>query len=184
LKGREPVMRGNAGSGDTIYVTGTLGDSLAGLEILTADKSEDKKRFKALLGKHQRPSCRIDLVDYILETFKPGAMIDISDGLLSDLNHICNDSKKGFTLYKEDIPISDNLKKYTGEFNKDPYKLAMESGEEYELIFTSKISPDSINPEDKADITPIGVITDEGYKLMYKGQVEEIPISGWDHFKS
>lgn len=183
--GRMPVLRKNAKTGDTIYVTGTLGDSIAGLEILTSLKKSNKRDYKSLLDKHQRPSCRLDLVEFIIKEYMPSSMIDISDGLISDLSHICDNSKKGCKLFKEQIPISDTLKKYSQTFNIDPYKLAIDSGEEYELLFTSPRPTDDIKTgkKIKADISPIGEILDNGFYLMSNGKKEEIPVSGYNHFR-
>ncbi len=172
-----PVYRKGAGIGDRIYVTGSLGGSMAGLEILKSGDSRLLNDFSTLVNRHRRPECRLDLLDTIISKFQPSSMIDISDGLLSELGHIGRKSGRGFILFRDNIPIAENLKKYSLIQKKDPYIFAMNSGEEYELLFTSAGSPGPID-----GITLIGEITGGGFMLRSGGGIEEIVTSGFDHF--
>ncbi|MCP4134458.1 MAG: thiamine-phosphate kinase [bacterium] len=180
VSGRKPVLRDGAQTGDTIYLTGTTGDSMAGLELVMEENKDLHKEFRSLIEKHTRPTARFSMVDFILKNYSPTSMIDISDGLLSDLGHIAEKSGKGFLLNKEKLPVSEDLKKYSLLFNKDPYKFVLESGEEYELLFTSS---KKAALESGVPITSIGTITDSGFSLSINGIKKDIAIRGFDHFK-
>jgi thiamine-monophosphate kinase len=180
---REPVYRNGASTGDYIYVTGSPGGSLAGLEILKSGSRELMEKYKPLVDTHRRPSCRYDIMKKILEVYKPTAMIDISDGLLSDLGHICSESGRGFSLQKERLPVSGILSEYCNEKKKDPYDLLLTGGEEYQLLFTSALSPEEIPESKTGDAVCIGKITGNGYTLEISGNKREISPAGFDHFK-
>lgn len=181
---REPVYRGGAFPGNYIYVTGTLGDSSAGLDILKSGSREQRERYRPLIEKHIRPSCRYDVMEEIIEIYSPTAMIDISDGLLSDLGHICSESGRGFALQKEKIPVSSLLEEYCGENMKDAYDLALTGGEEYQLLFTSSLFPEEVPGNRTGDSVCIGKITDGGFTLEISGEKTEISITGFDHFQT
>ena len=181
-----PVLRSGARSGDIIYLTGSTGDSKAGLDILSSGKKKLINEFKSLVQKHQRPDCRLNLVDNIIDNYSPTSMIDVSDGLMSDLWQICRASNTGFKIDSEKIPISNDLKDYSGEKSIDPLDFALKSGEEYELLFTSskKINKKLFNKGgNNIAITPIGEIVKNGYFLDHKDKIEKIKINGFDHFK-
>jgi len=181
----DPLMRNSARSGETICVTGTTGDSKAGLEILLSSNQYENKDFSNLIKKHQRPVSRLDIIPAIIKKFSPTSMIDVSDGLLSDLRHICTASRKGFSLCKEKIPLSDELVEYCKKNASDPFLYALESGEEYEIIFTTAVSPDKIkkNFSNILPVTSIGKITDNNYVLSENGKESLVQIKGFDHFK-
>ena len=112
-------------------------------------------------------------------------MIDISDGLLSDIRHICNKSRVGFKLYQERLPLSAALLEFCNKFNKNPYEYALTSGEEFEILFTSnKNILETINVTiNNIPITPIGEIIADGNYFIRNDQIEEIAIDGFDHFQ-
>jgi len=174
------IRRKGARVNDIIYVTGNLGDSSAGLEILLAGNKKNFRQFPRVIEKHKRPVARFGIIKEIVSRFKPTAMIDISDGLLSDLRHICERSSTGFKLVEE-LPTSDELSKYCNQKKKSPQKYGLNSGEEYELLFTSnrKNVPISIN---NIPITPIGVIIDKGFLIAKNEKMCTIKITGFDHF--
>ncbi len=121
----EMVTRSGASVGDSIYVTGTLGDSLAGLEI----------RKGLLREKHLMPKARLQQGRLLAEQKIPSAMIDISDGLSSDLAHVAKQSGVGAQLECANIPISTSLKRYAKSIGANPLDYALHGGEEYELLF-------------------------------------------------
>ena len=117
-------------------------------------------------------------VKMIKEIFKPTAMIDISDGILSDLKHICAESRKGFNINCSRLPVHGELKKYCLEKKKDYISYALSSGEEYELLFTSQKNTENID-----GVTLIGEITENG-EIYNRSGKEWIPdIKGYEHFK-
>ncbi len=179
---REPVYRNGASAGDYIYVTGTPGESLAGLEILQRGSGRQMEKYGPLVEKHRRPSCRYDIMNDILDLYSPTAMIDISDGLLSDLGHICTESRRGFTLQKEKLPVSALLKEYCSEKERNPYEMVLTGGEDYQLLFTSALPPEKIPGGRTGDAVCMGEITDDGYCLEISGRKKEISITGFDHF--
>ena len=164
-------MRSHAQVGDLICLTGDLGKSWAGLESLMAGK-EGYTEF------HLSPQCRYEtareLAPYV------NAMIDVSDGLASEVNHICRQSRVGAEIILEDIPISHRTRE-TGELlGKDPMIWALSGGEDFELLYT--ISEDNIRHIEKTNPIIVGRITEEGIYLMDHG--ERIPLKGgYDHFK-
>ncbi|MEK6678563.1 MAG: thiamine-phosphate kinase, partial [Nitrospirota bacterium] len=125
------VKRDGAKPGDKIFVTGTLGDSSAGLELLKKGK---RKGF--LINRHLRPTPRLKEAYFIAQNMLATSMIDISDSLSTDLNHICEQSRVGAVIYEDKIPLSKELKK--AELKKGPLEYALSGGEDYELLFTVK----------------------------------------------
>lgn len=141
------IMRSGAKPGDLICVTGTLGKSWAGLEYLRKKEKEKRKKsknakYKILntkysnfcVNKNLEPHCRLD-ASQILKNYA-SSMIDISDGLASEVRHICEESKTGAIVYKEKIPLSKQTKEIAKFLDKDPYKWALSGGEDFELCFT------------------------------------------------
>ena len=169
------ISRDNAQVGDYIYLTGNTGLSKLGLELL--QKGEYISDYPSAVKKHLQPEPQRTLIDIILQNFSPTAMIDISDGMLSDLGHICKESKKGFVIEGGKIPHHSEIYKFcNGEKNK-MLDYSLTSGEEYELIFTSKIFNDSFN-----NITCIGRIIESGFFLEIDNSLREIKLTGYDHF--
>ena len=129
------ITRSGAGPGEGIYVTGTLGDSRAGLEILKEDiQITARKQRKAFL----RPVPRIQEAQFIAENLNPTAAIDISDGLSTDLGHICDESGIGARIYWQSLPLSPGTRKIARLMNIQPQMLAVNGGEDFELLFTAK----------------------------------------------
>lgn len=171
-----PVYRKGAKPGDKIYITGNTGLSKLGLEILNS--KTDQYKFPGSVEKHLRPEPCGKLLDIILKEYKPTSMIDISDGLISDLGHICTVNNCGFELYNDKIPADREIPEYCMNKKIDVSDFTLYSGEEYELLFTSK--KDII---DNNQITCIGNITSAGYTIISEGLISAIKINGYDHFK-
>lgn len=143
---KKAVMRSGARPGDRIYVTGNLGDSACGLELLKLInrqlylEDEDKTNsplkwpvMKPLVERHLLPVARDPKKLRGLAT----AMIDISDGLFIDLLRICDESRVGARVYLKQIPLSSSMKKASASLGIEPYRLATSGGEDYELLFTA-----------------------------------------------
>ena len=190
--------RKGATADEYICVTGHLGSSLAGLKVLKREKekfsqSTDQQTFKPNLEeylpaieKHLMPRPRLDISKILTERVNIGAMIDISDGLASEVHHICNNSGVGATIHEHNIPTESITQKIAEEFSESPTDYALYGGEEYELLFT--ISEAEYEKLDKLtnDITIIGRITEKekGIELIREqGEHEPLRFGGWDHFK-
>jgi thiamine-monophosphate kinase len=182
---KKAVMRSRARPGDKIYVTGKLGDSACGLELLkilgrpisleSGEKTDTPLKWpvmEPLLRRHLMPEAR-----------KPGriaraatAMIDVSDGLFIDLSRLCDESGVGAALSLRQLPLSSQMKKAAGFLGMDSYRLAASGGEDYELLFT-------VSPKRKVDAVCIGEITEsERVFIDLKGRVRPLRPEGYQHW--
>ncbi|MBI5116367.1 thiamine-phosphate kinase [Candidatus Poribacteria bacterium] len=131
------VLRSGAKPGDAIVVTGYLGSSAAGLEIVSGKQSEsDAERRSELIEAHLAPEPRCAHGVFLVENFEIHSMMDVSDGLAGDLGHICEQSKLGARIHADKIPISETLKAFCDSAALNPLKYALAGGEDYELLFT------------------------------------------------
>ncbi len=179
------LTRSAAAPGDQITVTGYLGLSAAGLKILKSKRKLDLKTISFFREAHLRPCPRV-AEGQVLVQHGVKAAIDLSDGLLSDLTHICKASRVGARVWTNKLPIHPLLK---SAFKKESLGLALSGGEDYELLFTAK--NDAIAKLKKImsiQITVIGEIVDDKQGqitlLNSQGKVVKRDETGWDHFKS
>ncbi|MFW5927776.1 MAG: thiamine-phosphate kinase [Thermoplasmatota archaeon] len=162
-------MRGDAEVGDLICVSGDLGKSWAGLELLRASE-EGYTDF------HLEPDCRLDLARKLAPHVN--AMIDVSDGLASEVNHICDESSVGASVEKEKVPISKRTKEAGEILGKDPMFWALSGGEDFELVFT--IPKENFDMIKSTKPIIVGEITEEGRYLL---NGEKKPLEGgYKHF--
>lgn len=189
------VYRNGANEGDLICVSGDLGGAYVGLQILEREKQiflENPKIQPDLEGKDYiierqlKPEGRRDIVDLLAQMkIVPTSMIDVSDGLASELMHICKQSEKGCTIYEEKIPIDPMTYETARELGIDPTVCALNGGEDYELLFTIK-QADYDRLKHDVDISIIGHITDQasGCRMVSKSNVvHELKAQGWSAFK-
>ncbi len=169
-----PIYRNGASPGDYIYITGDTGRSKAGLEILMEGMNFEK--YPSLAERHLRPTPFMN-IQMIKEIFSPASMIDISDGIISDIKHICAESRKGFSINCDRIPLHDELEKYCNYMGKESIPYALSSGEEYELLFTSQKLAENID-----GVTLIGEITERGEIYTRSGREWTPPVKGYEHF--
>jgi thiamine-monophosphate kinase len=186
------VYRNGAQNTDLIFVSGDLGAAYMGLQLLEREKlvfdgqpdfQPDFAGKEYLLERQLKPEARKDIVKLLAENhIKPTAMIDISDGLASDMLHICKQSKAGCTIYEERIPIDYQTALMAETFNINVITAAMNGGEDYELLFTVPLSL-----YDQVSALPgihlIGHITPEenGCNLITRdGQEMQLRAQGWD----
>ncbi|HEY1025234.1 MAG TPA: thiamine-phosphate kinase [Sphingobacteriaceae bacterium] len=192
---KDICYRNGAQEGDLICVSGDLGAAYIGLQLLEREKlvylenpniQPDLEGKDYIVERQLKPEARKDITEVLRSLdIKPTAMIDVSDGLSSDIMHICKQSKKGCNLYEEKIPIDPMTYDTARQFGIDPTVCALSGGEDYELLFTIKQS-DYDKIKHNADISIIGHITDEaaGYQLISKsGNVHELKAQGWNAFK-
>ncbi len=132
------LTRHGAKIGDLLYVSGTLGDSAGGLDYLERHKNSatHSKFIKYLVGRHLRPTPRIELGRLLIEKKLATAALDISDGLSGDLSHLCQQSQVGAHLYADQVPLSSHLQKYARQRHYEPLEWGLHGGEDYELLFS------------------------------------------------
>ncbi len=187
------VTRSGAKLNDLICVTGCLGGAFLGLTLLEREKKiylenpkiqPDLESQDYIVGRLLKPEARKDIIEFFeAENIMPTSMMDISDGLSSELMHICQQSLCGAVLHEEKIPIHDETRQYAYKLELDPTLCALSGGEDYELIFT--ISQDDYEKVNKnLDIAVIGYITEQEkkVKLITKGgNTHELKAQGWKH---
>lgn len=193
---KDIVYRNGAQEGDLICVSGDLGGAYVGLQLLEREKmiylenpniQPDLEGKDYIVERQLKPEARRDVVELLKEIdVRPTAMIDVSDGLASEILHICKQSDKGCNLYEEKIPIDPMTYETAREFNLDPTVCALSGGEDYELLFTvSQADYDKI--KFKMDISIIGYVTEPnaGCNLVTKsGNVHPLKAQGWNAFKN
>lgn len=188
------TYRNGANQYDLICVTGDLGAPYMGLQVLEREKRvfmenpEMQPKLEGndyILQKQLKPEARKDIIGKLANlNVKPSAMIDVSDGVASDLRHICHQSETGCKVYESKLPISNDAYHKGIEFGIDPTVAALNGGEEYQLLFT--VSQDDYDIiRDMNDITFIGYIAhaQEGQKLITRSNNEyDLKAQGWDAF--
>jgi thiamine-monophosphate kinase len=185
----EVLYRGGAKPGDRIYVTGTLGDSAAGLKITSGDASAPDSTASILIQSHNSPVPFLEAGKIIAKSKLAGSMIDLSDGLISDLRHICQASGVGARLFSSSIPLSKEVG-LLAEINRfDPYQLALYGGEDYRLLVTvppvNSIEFESLFVDGRpCHIYKVGEITlkKDIRIVMDEGREEAVQVKGYDHF--
>jgi len=192
----ELVYRDGAKVNDLICVTGDLGAAYMGLQLLNREKKiflenpavqPELQGFDYLLERQLKPEARLDIIQRFKTWYvKPTSMIDISDGLASEVMHLCKNSNTGCQLYEEKLPI-DHLTGELGiELGLDPTVAALNGGEDYELLFTLPVS-EYEKVKDRGEISIIGHMTETatGYRFIDRQQnMHELKAQGWDAFKS
>lgn len=182
------LYRKGASPGDRVYVTGTLGNAEAGLRLLKGELTGSDERGKRLIAAHNRPEPRLAAGRLIAESMCASAMIDLSDGLVSDLGHICRESGVGARIFAGRLPLSDALKTLCSANTLDPLEFALSGGEDYELLFTvPRKNADSLEKhleeEGHASFSVGEIINGKGVHLVTpEGTERAITRSGFDHF--
>ena len=188
------TKRSGAKENDLLVVSGDLGSAYMGLQILKRENEvfkvnpknqPDLSSYTYLLQRQLKPEARKDVIDFLSKNnIVPTSMIDISDGLSSEILHICKNSNVGCNVYEEKIPVSEELKSACDEFKLHPTTVAMSGGEDYELLFTIN-QKDYDKIKNSNDLTVIGHITSKTKEanLITKAE-QEVPITaqGWKSF--
>jgi thiamine-monophosphate kinase len=189
------VKRNSAKKGELLCVTGDLGAAYLGLTLLEREKKiflespqvqPDLEGEKYIVGRILKPEARKDIIDFFASSnVMPTSMIDVSDGLSSEILHLCKQSSLGCVLYEEKLPIAEDTRMAAFKFNLDPTACALSGGEDYELLFT--ITQDDYDIIAKSsDISVIGYMTDEeaGAHIFTKGGSKyPLTAQGWNAFK-
>lgn len=188
------VYRSGAQIGDIICVSGSLGAAYLGLQLLEREKQlflndpkmkPDLEGQDYVVGRQLKPEARKDIIELLNKNeIKPTSMIDVSDGIASDIFHICKHSEVGAFIEEEGVPIHQEAQLLAIKFNLDPITCALNGGEDYELLFT--IKPQDLDKiKFLPDIYIIGEIVpkQDGIKLHTKGgNIHNIKAQGWQHF--
>lgn len=165
-------LRRGAKPGDFIFVSGHLGNGRAGLRLF----QEDLKGFEQVRKSYLEPKAQLETALKIA-TYA-NSMIDVSDGLAPEIKHICDESNCGAVIYKDKIPIKDEVRNVARMLNEDEYDYALFGGEDFELVFT--VSKEKL---DKVNGLLVGeIIKNREIKLSSNGKEKEITESGYDHF--
>ena len=192
---KEVVYRNTAKETDLIVVSGDLGAAYLGLQVLEREKQvfkvdpnnqPDLDNYTYLIERQLKPEARKDISGLLKELeVQPTAMIDISDGLSSELFHICTQSKVGCKIYEDKLPLDPQVISACEEFELDSTMVALSGGEDYELLFTVPIS-DFDKVKANPNFSIIGHITAEnqGLQLITRANQEiELKAQGWNGLK-
>ena len=189
---QQVLYRNGARVGDTVFVSGQLGLAAAGLALLSQKVGAERQDFAPLFAKHLNPLARVELGKALAKSGLVHAMMDSSDGLATDLAHICTSSALGACLFVRQIPISPVLKEAAQLLHADPLDWALRGGEDFELIFTA--SPEkadeimALAQDCQLPVHPVGTMEKGiGIRLVQEeadGTLTETSLSyqGYDHF--
>ncbi len=185
------VRRSGARPGDVIWVTGYPGQAAAGLQLLLRAPEDSQILGHPLVKIYTNPSHRARVGEAIAKAGHATAMIDTSDGFLGDLGHICEESRVGAELFKEKLPLSDDLREAALMLHQDPYDFFLGDSDDYELVITCR--PEGAAPLRSVVsrccpvlLTEVGRITETVGNivlLLPDGDRRSINRSGWDHFR-
>lgn len=189
------VKRSTAKPGDLLCVSGDLGGAYIGLLFLEREKriflespgvQPDLEGEAYVIGRMLKPEARKDIIEFLAQAqIMPTSMMDISDGLSSEILHICKDSNVGCQLYEEKLPVAEETRKAAFKFEIDPTACALSGGEDYELLFTIPQSEhDKLVLNEQ--ISVVGYMTEaaEGAHIITKGgNKHAITAQGWNHLR-
>jgi thiamine-monophosphate kinase len=188
------VKRNGAKVNDLICVSGDLGGAFLGLTILEREKKifeqtgaqPDLENQAYIVGRLLKPEARKDVVEYFAaQDIMPTSMMDISDGLSSELLHICKQSNVGCVIYEDKLPLNEDSKNFAYKLELDPTACALSGGEDYELLFTVAQSDyEKINENNGLSV--IGYVTDAAagkHIITRGGNKHELVAQGWNHLK-
>lgn len=190
------VKRSGAKENDLLVVTGDLGGAYMGLQVLERERlifeenpsiQPDLDGHDYIIQRQLKPEARVDVINFLKELeVVPTSMIDISDGLASEVIHLCKNSKVGCHVYDEKLPIDGATSMTAIDFNLDPNTCALNGGEDYELLFTID-QKDFDKIKGNPHMTVIGHMTHETDGIYYvdkNGAAVELQAQGWSHFDS
>jgi len=196
VKAEDVVYRKGAKTNDLLVVTGDLGGAYMGLQILEREKEvfkvnpnnqPDLEAYTYIMERQLKPEARKDIIKLLKDLdVKPTSMIDVSDGLSSEILHICKASDVGCDLYEDKLPLDPQVISTCEEFKLDSTTVVLNGGEDYELLMTIS-QEDFPKIKGNPNLTIIGYITDKslGANLITRGE-RKIPLQaqGWKNFKN
>jgi thiamine-monophosphate kinase len=189
-----PAYRSGAKAGDRLYVSGCLGQSAAGFRLLTKIQKHSTLlrpgHLRELIKAHQDPEPQVALGHFLVRRRLVRAMIDLSDGLATDLRHICRASGVGALLDADQIPLSPALKAAADPLETSPLQLALTGGEDYQLLFSVpkglvKKVESGVREQFKRPLYPIGeIIPGQKIFIKFSNRVRILKETGFDHFNA
>ncbi|MFM1857775.1 MAG: hypothetical protein RLZ05_835 [Bacteroidota bacterium] len=189
------VKRSTAQKGDLVCVSGDLGGAYVGLLFLEREKKiflespgvqPDLEGEAYVVGRLLKPEARKDIIEFFeKETITPTSMMDISDGLSSELLHICKQSQLGCVLYEDKLPIAEATRQAAFKFELDPTACALSGGEDYELLFTiPQADYDKLVLNEQISVVGYMTEAEQGAHIITKGGSKHaITAQGWNHLK-
>lgn len=189
------VKRSTAKKGDLLCVSGYLGGAFLGLTLLEREKKifmenpqiqPDLENQDYIVGRLLKPEARKDIINFFAENeILPTAMMDISDGLSSEILHICKQSELGCVLYEEKIPVHEQARQFAYKLELDPTACALSGGEDYELVFTIAQSDyDKLVLNEQISVVGYMAEASEGAHIITRGgNRHELTAQGWNAFK-
>lgn len=189
------VKRSTAQKGDLLCVSGDLGAAYLGLLFLEREKKifmespgvqPDLENESYVIGRLLKPEARRDIIEFFTkEGITPTSMMDISDGLSSEVLHICKDSNLGAVLYEEKIPVAEEMKKAAFKFEIDPTACALSGGEDYELLFTlSQTDYEKLVLNEQISVVGYMTEPEKGANIITKGgSTYPLTAQGWNHLR-
>jgi thiamine-monophosphate kinase len=190
VKAEEVLFRSGARPGDAVLVTGSLGEAAAGLLVLKLGPGEVGEGWRHLVEACLTPTPRVREGRAIAATGRATAMIDLSDGLSSDVGHICEQSWVGVRLFAERLPISGAVREVAEVAGRDDWLLALEGGEDYELCLTVPAGAEEevaaqVRQETGVQVTCVGeILRQQAGRWVVLPDGSEVPLrpGGWNHF--
>ena len=189
------TTRSGSKSNDLLVVSGDLGAAYMGLQVLEREKAvfkinpksqPDLNEYSYCIGRQLKPEARKDIIELFKEkNIVPTSMIDISDGLSSEILHLAKAANKGVTIYEEKLPIDPEVIKISEEFKINPLTSALNGGEDYELLFTIE-QKDYSKIKTNKQLTVIGHVTDDPINcnlINLKGEQIKLVAQGWKNFE-
>src|SRR5579863_755964 len=188
------VRRSTAKKGDLICCSGDLGAAYLGLIFLEREKKiylenpevkPDLEGEQYVIGRLLKPEARKDIIEFFEKSsIMPTAMMDISDGLSSDILHVCKDSELGCVLYEDKIPVAEDTRNAAFKFELDPTACALSGGEDYELLFTlSQSEHEKLVLNEQISVIGYMAEPEKGKKIITKGgHTFDITAQGWNAF--
>jgi thiamine-monophosphate kinase len=181
------IRRSGSRIGDVLCVTGELGGSRTGLEVLRS--GTDKEQFPRSVQCFLEPMPRVREAGQLIQEMAVSAMIDISDGLASEIGHLCRESGLGCVIDQEEIPIHPEAVLWSQKQHMKSWEFALQSGEEYELLFTTtraELEKWQNQNRSQLTVTILGTMVSdkEGAVIQKDGEKQPLVSRGWDHFGS
>jgi len=192
VRQEEALLRCGARAGDLVLVTGWLGEAAGGMALLLqSDLAVGKEEAEQLLAAHLTPTPRVGEGRAIASKRLATAMIDLSDGLSSDIGHICDESHVGVRIWADRLPVSRATRRVAELTGRLDWALALQGGEDYELCFTAPPEAErelaaAVKEATGTEVTCVGeVLPEEGDRWVQVPDGGEIPLKreGWDHFR-